>query len=118
MREKISTISFPVSARSLKLDKAAAEKIAYEIGQINKLLSDAGPLLRVCAAKEPDFIELSAAALLLHSFYNGIENILVIISKSRGSQEMNDAKWHRSLLEGAVRCLPAHCSPRTRTGRL
>jgi hypothetical protein len=59
---------------------------------MDKLLDDAEPLLRICRfSKKPDFIERSAAALLMHSFYNGIENILVMISKSFDSKEIQDS---------------------------
>jgi len=34
-------------------------KITFEISQIDKLISEAEPLLRLCKLKEPDFIELS-----------------------------------------------------------
>jgi hypothetical protein len=46
------------------------EKISYEIGQIDKLLNEAEPLLDLCRLREPDFIELSAADLpiLFHFF--------------------------------------------------
>ena len=40
----------------------------------------------IYAFKRPDFIEISAAALLLHSFFNGVENILVLIFKHYGEE--------------------------------
>jgi hypothetical protein len=63
------------------LNNGLKAKIAFEISQIDKLLNDSKPLLDLCKLKVPDFIEISAAALVLHSFYNGIENILVLIFK-------------------------------------
>lgn len=81
------------------MDSKTTEKIKYEIDQLNKLLHDARFLLAICKNREPDFIERSAAALLLHSFYNGIENIIIIIFKSLEETEKESDKWHKSLLD-------------------
>jgi hypothetical protein len=51
--------------------------------------------------KTPDFIEMSAVALLLHSFYNGLENILVLVFKHYNKTLPNGTKWHMELLEQA-----------------
>jgi hypothetical protein len=66
------------------LDNNLEEKINNEIGRINKLFDNGKPLLALCKLKEPDFIEASAAALFLHSFYNGIENVILLIFKNSG----------------------------------
>jgi hypothetical protein len=63
------------------LDNGIKAKILFEIFQIDKLLDGSELLLDLCKLKTPDFIEMSAAALLLHSFYNGIENILILIQE-------------------------------------
>lgn len=78
-----------------------AAKIIYEVGQIDKLLTDAEPLFAVCRIKEPDFIERSAMAMFLHSFYNGIENILLLIAKQHNFIPQESVKWHKSLLDWA-----------------
>jgi hypothetical protein len=64
------------------LDNNLKEKIEYEISRIEKLLNDAKPLLDLCKIREPDFIEITAAAQILHSFYNGIESIVILFLKS------------------------------------
>ena len=76
-------------------------KITFEISQINKLIIEAEPLIKLCKLKEPDFIELSAAAMVLHSFYNGIENIIILIIKYYEEKLPNGNKWHMELLEKA-----------------
>jgi hypothetical protein len=83
------------------LDEKLKIRIAFEISQIDKLLNDSKPLLDLCKLKTPDFIEISAAAMLLHSFYNGIENILRFIIKFYDTELPNDIKWHMELLEKA-----------------
>jgi hypothetical protein len=75
--------------------------MVFEISQIDKLLNDSKPLLDLCKLKVPDFIEISAAALVLHSFYNGIENILVLIFKHYDNQLPTSNKWHMELLDKA-----------------
>jgi hypothetical protein len=83
------------------LDNGLKAKIVFEISQIDKLLNDSKPLLDLCKLKIPDFIEMSAAALVLHSFYNGIENILVLIFKYYDEQLPKSNKWHMELLDKA-----------------
>jgi hypothetical protein len=81
------------------LDGKSKAKILFEISQIEKLLNKGEPLLDLCKRKEPDFTEISAAALLLHSFYNGIENILIQILKSYNEELPQGNRWHTELLE-------------------
>jgi len=76
-------------------------KINFEISQIDKLLDDCQPLIDLCKLKTPDFIEMSAAAMVLHSFYNGIENIIIMIFKNNNEKLPNSYKWHSELLEKA-----------------
>ncbi|MDR3284635.1 MAG: hypothetical protein LBS97_05610 [Treponema sp.] len=83
------------------MDNKLEEKINNEISRINKLFDSGKPLLTLCKLKEPDFIEASAAALFLHSFYNGIESIILLIFKSIGEKIPNDLQWHKTLFEQA-----------------
>ena len=83
----------------MKLDNNIKQKIENEIAQINKLFDSGRPLLDLCKLKEPDFVEASAAALLLQSFYNGIESIILLIFKGLEEKIPNDFHWHKKLLE-------------------
>lgn len=83
------------------MDDKLKAKLLFEISQINKLINDSQPLLNLCNQKVPDYIEMSAAALLLHSFYNGIENVLILIFKSYNEEVADEAKWHMGLLSKA-----------------
>jgi hypothetical protein len=83
------------------LDNSIRAKILFEISQIDRLLDETRPLLDLCKLKNPDFIEMSAAALLIHSFYNGIENVLILIFKYYNEELPNGTKWHIELLDKA-----------------
>lgn len=83
------------------MDSGVKKKIEFEITQLNQLLSDAEPLLSLCKIKVPDFVELSAAALCLHSFYNGVENILLLIIKQLDLEIPVGDKWHKKLFDRA-----------------
>jgi hypothetical protein len=74
-------------------------KINYEISQIDKLLNDCQPLIGICKIKTPYFIEISAAAMILHSFYNGIENIIIMIFKNNNEILPNSQKWQWPMME-------------------
>ena len=83
----------------MKLDNNLREKIEHEISRIEKLLTDAKPLLDLCKQKEPDFIEITATAQILHSFYNGVESVVILFLKSINEKAPNDSKWHKTLFE-------------------
>jgi hypothetical protein len=83
----------------LKLDNNAREKIEHEISRIDKLLNDAKPLLDLCKLKEPDFVEITATAQILHSFYNGVESVVILFLKNVHEKIPNDNRWHKTLFE-------------------
>jgi hypothetical protein len=82
------------------LDEALVQKVTLEIENIDRLFADSKPLFDLCKLQQPDFVESSAAALILHSFYNGIENILLLIAKSERSIP-SGINWHTQLFERA-----------------
>jgi len=81
------------------LDNTIKIKIKHEISRIEKLINDATPLLNLCKVKEPDFVEITATAQILHSFYNGIESVIILFFKDCGENLPNDIHWHRTLFE-------------------
>ena len=48
--------------------------------------------------KEPDLVEVSALAIFLHSFYNGVEKIFVTIAKEIDIKTPNGTQWHRDIV--------------------
>jgi hypothetical protein len=83
------------------LDDNIKTKIEHEICRIEKSLTDVKPLLDLCKIKDPDIIEMTAAAQVLHSFYNGVESVLILFLKSLNEKLPNDFKWHKTLFEMA-----------------
>lgn len=81
------------------MDSATKTKISYEISEIDELLEKYQVLVSLCKAKEPDAIEILAVGGVLHSFYNGIENIFVLIAKSLDFDFKSSPQWHRKLVD-------------------
>lgn len=48
--------------------------------------------------REPNLVELTALAGVLHSFYSGIERIFLIIAKKIDKNLPHDLNWHKTLL--------------------
>ena len=46
-----------------------------------------------------DFIEISAAGATLHAFYNGLENIFILIGKQIDNAIFTSQRWHKELLD-------------------
>jgi len=73
-------------------------QISFEIGQIDHLLESYAAVLEKVQVVEPDLVETTAVASVLHSFYNGLENIFLSIAKGVDSVVPSTPKWHRDLL--------------------
>jgi hypothetical protein len=80
------------------------------------LLVTYGPLLKRCERANPDPIELAALAAMLHSFYNGIENLLKRIAVEMGEGLPAGDVWHRRLLDQMAK--PADARPAVLTEEL
>ena len=84
------------------MDEIVKTKIEHEISRINKQIDDVSPLLNLCKIKEqPDIIELTASAQVLHSFYNGVESVVILLFKYMNEKLPNDLKWHKTLFDMA-----------------
>ena len=81
------------------MDNAVKLKIAFEISQIDELIEKSSVLLQKCILQEPDFIELNAAGAILHSYYNGLESIFLLIRKNIDKTVLSSERWHSELLK-------------------
>ena len=73
-------------------------QVKFEIGQIDQLFESYADLLEQAQKKAPDLVEVTAMASVLHSFYNGLENIFLSIAKGIDQDVPMGAQWHRDLL--------------------
>lgn len=80
------------------MDEIIKKKIEFEVSQLDEHLSKSSILIKKCSVQEPDYVELCAIGSILQSFYNGIENILLVISKNIDGIFPSQGKWHSELL--------------------
>lgn len=79
------------------LPERIKEDIEFEISEIDHLFQlYKDELFYIPDA--PNKVELIAIAGILHSFYNGIEKILLIIAKKIDKNVPFDLNWHKTLL--------------------
>jgi len=79
-------------------DRLAAQvKLAFE--QREQLLGTYRPLIERCRSAGPDAVELAALAAMLHSFYNGVENLFKRVAVENDEELPQGDTWHRQLLE-------------------
>ncbi len=79
------------------------KQVTLERQQLNRLLETHQPLLRKCADSTPNEIELSALAAMLHSFYNGIENVFKRIVSEVDDNLPGGEFWNQELLDSMAR---------------
>ena len=79
--------------------KKCCEEIKNELALIDELFLSHALLLKKVKRVEPDQIEISAVATVLHSFYNGIENIFKRIATRIDNDFPRSEYWHQELLE-------------------
>ncbi len=79
-------------------DEKVIPQIRFEIAEIDRLLAVYADLLARVQQRQPDTVEIAAVATVLHSFYNGLENILLSIAKGVDRAVPSGAQSHRDLL--------------------
>jgi hypothetical protein len=73
------------------------EKIEFELEEINSLFELYKDEL-LALKQKPNLMEVTAFAGVLHSFYNGVEKIFLVIAKNIDKEMPDDSKWHKALL--------------------
>jgi len=73
-----------------------AERIAAELENIDNIVSRIPP-----AGNLPNLsdLELAGVAAMVHSFYNGIENVLKQVLRARGGALPSGESWHKELIQ-------------------
>ena len=72
------------------------EKISAEIENISKIVLEVKKLLM---KSNLDKYQINSAALYLHNFYNGVENIFKQFIAEYNLKVKNSSKWHKELLD-------------------
>jgi hypothetical protein len=83
--------------------KKVVEDIETEIKRIERLIENYAPLLKKAKTEKPNFVQLGSLAMLLHSFYNGLENVFIRIAKEIDGKMPKGEAWHSQLLEQMTR---------------
>ena len=86
--------------------KKVIRKLEFEVGQIDHLFEVYADLLERARENTPDVVEITAMASILHSFYNGLENIFLAVAKGIDKDVPSGGQWHRDLLEQMTRATP------------
>jgi hypothetical protein len=80
------------------LAKKVISQVEFEIGQLEQLFASYANLIERANKTDLDLIEVTALASVLHSFYNGLENIFLSIAKGIDNDVPTGAQSHRDLL--------------------
>ena len=73
------------------------KEIKFELNELESLFSLYKDEL-INLEREPNLVELTAMASVLHSFYSGVEKILLVVAKKIDKNVPYDINWHKSLL--------------------
>jgi len=79
------------------------KQILLEQEQLHRLFDVYRSHIKQSCAGQPDRVECSALAAMLHSFYTGVENIFKRIAVECDGGAPRGAGWHRALLEAMTR---------------
>ena len=87
------------------------KQVTLERQQLHRLLDMSRPLMAQCAANTPDNSQLAALAAMLHSFYNGFENIFKRVAAELDGELPSGEFWHRRLMDSMT--VPTGADPRS-----
>lgn len=80
------------------MDNLIKEQIKFKINDIDKLFLEYDLIFRKIEVEEPDLFDMTILGSVLHSFYNGLENIFEIIAKNIDNSVPTGNKSHQELL--------------------
>lgn len=80
------------------MDNLIKEQIEFKIKDIDKLFSEYELVFEKIETEKPDLFDMTILGSVLHSFYNGLENIFEIIAKNIDGEVPSGNKSHQMLL--------------------
>ena len=70
----------------------------HEVSLIDVMVQASKPLLEIAETREPNYGEKCGIAYNMHSFYYGIEKILLLILIAEDKLSVDESKWHKTIL--------------------
>lgn len=80
------------------LTSAVIQAISVETAQLDLLFTTYADLFARVQQQPPNVVEIAALATVLHSFYNGVESIFLVVARQLDQSVPVDPRWHRVLL--------------------
>ena len=80
------------------MDDLIREQIKFKINDIDKLFAEYELIFEKIKLEVPDLFDMTILGSVLHSFYNGLENIFEIIAKNIDCDVPTGNKSHQELL--------------------
>ena len=80
------------------MDNLIKKQIEFKISDIDKLFSEYELIFLKIKLQKPDLFDITILGSILHSFYNGLENIFEIIAKNVDGNVPSGNKSHQELL--------------------
>lgn len=81
------------------MDKILLDKINFKIQEIDRLFKEYELVFEKVNTQEIDLFDMTVLGSVLHSFYNGLENIFEIIAKNIDGSLPSGNKSHQQLLQ-------------------
>lgn len=81
------------------MDKIIKQQIQFKIEEIDRLFVEYELIFKKIELQEPDLFDMTILGSILHSFYNGVENIFEIIAKNIDNSIPVGNKSHQELLQ-------------------
>lgn len=82
------------------------DEIELELAQLRRLLDVFSGIRGKTRTNSPDQVQIMALGGLLHSFYNGVENIFKRVTVHIDGVSPNGRYWHSHLLDNMARATP------------
>lgn len=80
------------------MDKLINKQIEFKINDIDRLFEEYELIFEKINQETPDLFDMTILGSILHSFYNGLENIFEIIAKNIDKEIPSGTKSHQELL--------------------
>ena len=84
------------------MDNLIKEQINFKISDLDKLFLEYDLIFKKAENEIPDLFDMTILGSVLHSFYNGLENIFEIIAKNIDNNVPIGNKSHQELLHQMV----------------